>query len=371
MTTKRKRVLIFTADEGHLSLAKAAATTLQEEYRVKIVNLFGQEVFFTLYRFLYRFFPVGMKIPFYLAKFRQSYQLLEKHISQLKRKEIKEEIISYQPDLVITTYFGYLPSLNKLKKSFNFKFINLVSDPVSIHPFLFSPAADYNLVFDKQGVQIGQEIGLKQKQIKAIGWLTQPKFYQPLDSDIIRKQLGFKNSLTFLICGGSEGTTAILNTLPTLLFSQHQPLQLIFVSGTNNHLRQVIKQSIKLAKKLGFKQKKILNLGFTQKMAEYITISDVVIGKAGPNLLFETVARKKPFIAINHISGQESGNIELIKRYQLGWVAENPLTFHRLMKRIFHQPQLLETNKRSISLLYQKNKRAITAFRNLCRGLLK
>ncbi len=49
--------------------------------------------------------------------------------------------------------------------------------------------------------------------------------------------------------------------------------------------------------------------------------SDVVMGKAGPNVLFESVVLGKPFIATTHFPGQERGNLAFIERYGLGYVA--------------------------------------------------
>src|SRR6185295_2077131 len=39
------------------------------------------------------------------------------------------------------------------------------------------------------------------------------------------------------------------------------------------------------------------------------------------NTLFEAVTLGKPFIATTHVPGQESGNLDLIARYGLGWIA--------------------------------------------------
>jgi len=41
--------------------------------------------------------------------------------------------------------------------------------------------------------------------------------------------------------------------------------------------------------------------------------SDLVAGKAGPNILFEAVAAGKPFLTLTHVHGHESGNLEIIK----------------------------------------------------------
>jgi len=82
-------------------------------------------------------------------------------------------------------------------------------------------------------------------------------------------------------------------------------------------------------------------LGFEKNMASLIQISDLVVGKAGPNLLFETAACGKPFMAITHISGQEDKNLNLIKEKQLGLVEENPLKAIKLLKKIMGKPELL------------------------------
>jgi UDP-N-acetylglucosamine:LPS N-acetylglucosamine transferase len=89
-------------------------------------------------------------------------------------------------------------------------------------------------------------------------------------------------------------------------------------------------------------------------MHEYIAASDVVIGKAGPNLIFESVACRKPFIAISHISGNESGNLGMIKDYNLGWVAENPFTAGKLIKDIIADPGLLQLKQAGLEHMARK-----------------
>jgi UDP-N-acetylglucosamine:LPS N-acetylglucosamine transferase len=49
--------------------------------------------------------------------------------------------------------------------------------------------------------------------------------------------------------------------------------------------------------------------------------ADVIMGKAGPNVLFESVTLGKPFIATAYIPGQEEVNLEFIRRHKLGWIA--------------------------------------------------
>ena len=65
-------------------------------------------------------------------------------------------------------------------------------------------------------------------------------------------------------------------------------------------------------------------LPFTQDIAAYFRAADVIMGKAGPNMLFEATACHKPFIATTSLKGQEEGNLQLIHEFGLGFVQTNP-----------------------------------------------
>ena len=62
--------------------------------------------------------------------------------------------------------------------------------------------------------------------------------------------------------------------------------------------------------------------------------ADVVMGKAGPNMLFESVMLGKPFIATAYIPGQEEANLEFIRQHQLGWVVLDSEKQRELVARL-------------------------------------
>ena len=97
---------------------------------------------------------------------------------------------------------------------------------------------------------------------------------------------------------------------------------------------------------------------FTPKMPQLMTLADLVIGKAGPNLLFETVALRKPFFAICHVSGQEDANLDLIRKKNLGFVEERPLKAIKLLKQIIAKPKMLDKFTASIEKEKAYNKKA-------------
>jgi UDP-N-acetylglucosamine:LPS N-acetylglucosamine transferase len=86
--------------------------------------------------------------------------------------------------------------------------------------------------------------------------------------------------------------------------------------------------------------------------------ADLVIGKAGPNMLFETVATETPFFAITHIAGQEDGNLDIIRDYNLGYVEENILKAQRILKQIINHPEQLDKFKTDILKLKKYNQQS-------------
>jgi UDP-N-acetylglucosamine:LPS N-acetylglucosamine transferase len=104
-------------------------------------------------------------------------------------------------------------------------------------------------------------------------------------------------------------------------------------------------RSVQALKKLLAKtndQQKLIALKFVTNGEEYMQAADLVIGKAGPNTIFESVATLTPFFAITHIAGQEDGNLDLIRDHQLGYVEENISKAQKLLSDIIENPQQLQ-----------------------------
>src|SRR5262249_40918972 len=89
-------------------------------------------------------------------------------------------------------------------------------------------------------------------------------------------------------------------------------------------------------------------LPYTREIGPVMAAADVIMGKAGPNMLFESVTLGKPFIATAYIPGQEEANLPFIQRYGLGWVAIQPEEQRALLSALIRQPdryqQMLTTN---------------------------
>jgi len=363
-----KKILIYTAYEGHLSLAQTIQQSLTlAGFQTKVVDIVSSKGL-RLYTPFYRYFPFLFKFPYKISEadsIQKGFNLLAE---KLLNKEIKKEIKTYQPDLIISTHFSYNPSLAQFLdyQKTPIPFINLVANPWTIHPLEFSSRTNLNLVYDQRGLKIGLQYKIPPEKIVTLGWLTRDNFYRQQSVTKIRKKLCFKkNIFTLLVCGGSEGTNMILKIIPGLLMVK-KPLQVIIVCGTNKTLYKTIVSFKKIMQKINqsksphlkniIHQLNIKIFQFTDQLPQLMAIADLVIGKGGPNLLFETVAQKKPFFSICHISGQEDDNLALIRKKSLGWVEENPFKVITLLHKIINQPQILKSYQKTIlqERLYNK-----------------
>ena len=284
-------------------------------------------------------------------------------------KQVKTVIKKFQQDLIINTNLLYNTALAKFLdyQQKSIPFLNILTDPWSIHPLIFSAAADFNLSYDAQAIKIGQKYQIPTDKIKPIGWLTRPQFYQKYSLTPIRKKLNFKkNVFTLLICGGSEGSNAILKIIPAL-FASRKPLQILVVCGHNNNLYKALKSLQFLLQKISPHQLKLFP--FTQELPQLMAVADLVIGKAGPNLLFETIASQKPFFAISSIA-HEKANLKLIRQKQLGFIEKNPLRAIKSLKKIVNQPQTLNQFNSSIKKERQFNLEAARKLIQITKKLL-
>lgn len=355
---KKQRVLIFSGGYGHLSQAKALKEIFSSHFGAKNIKLtcLVDKIAPSLYSIIYIYFPSFFRLPFQASQFEKVRKIVKKYGKFYYQKRVEKEVKSFKPDIVFTTYFIFHQPLEELlQQGYKFQFFNVITDPITIHPVLYSSKA-INFTYDSKGVKEGQKLKISKNQLIPFGWLVRKQFFRLKSTNQLREKLRLSPDLfTILICGGSEGTNSILKILPSLL-KVEKPIQVIIVSGANTILYNIARSFEKLFSasfSVWKSQLKIKVYKFVKNMAPLMQASDLVIGKAGPNLLFETVACEKPFFAITHVHGQEDGNLWLIKKKKLGWVEEDGEKAARLLLKIINNPKMV--HKFDKNILKEKN----------------
>lgn len=378
-----KKVLIFTSREGHYSIAKSISEILEKNnFRTVIKELETHKKSFDLYLPFYRYAPYLFQVPYKLFKREDVQPTIKKILERISEKEVKNIVKEQKPNLIISTNYLHNPAIAKVLdyQTSSLPFLNIITNPGNIHPLEYAQTANFNLIYDEMAIKIGLNNKIPGEKIISTGWFVRKQFYDHYNAEAIRKKLGFKeNIFTLLVCGGSEGTNMILKIIPSLLTTK-KSLQVIVICGTNNILYKAISSLKNIISKLKTikldrlqKVGKGLNLKvfkFSDKLAQYISVANLVVGKAGPNLLFETISGQKPFFAICHISGQEDANLDLIRKKKLGWVEENPLKATKLLHKIIDNPTMAKVFQKSIKKEYLYNKLAETNLLKIINQLL-
>ncbi|MBV8450760.1 MAG: galactosyldiacylglycerol synthase, partial [Deltaproteobacteria bacterium] len=163
----------------------------------------------------------------------------------------------------------------------------------------------------RQALAIGLD---SQHVVRTSGMIVRPEFYsrrQTCRADE-RRRLGLNPGLpTGLVMFGGYGSRRML-TIARRLAESHQPVQLIFICGHNQYLRQ---QLTAMELPFGCHVE-----GFTQEVPYFMQLADFFIGKPGPGAISEALVSGLPVIVARNTSTmvQERYNTEWIEQNQLG-----------------------------------------------------
>lgn len=347
-----KKVLILSSIWGHESIAKGVSDALKTsdfETHLEIIRIdpFSE----TAYKTFYRFLPKLFKTTFKLAKYKLIGKITDKYFEASYFKFVQKLVRKYKPDIIISCYFAFNSSVEKLKNKYKFQYLNIISDPWTFTKIHISKKG-LNLVFDRKALTKMESL-FHPRGLAQVGWFVESKFNTKLTRANARRYLGIDpHTFTLCVTGGSEGTYDILKIINSFV-NNRRGVQILFMCGRNRQLYDLSSSFAKLLKKN--KKIKIFPFKFTSRMNLYMSASDLVIGKAGPNTIFESVASGVPFFAVSHISGQEDGNLEIIKKYNIGYAEENPKKIAKILKAVIKNPDVLKKFQKPIQALSKYN----------------
>jgi UDP-N-acetylglucosamine:LPS N-acetylglucosamine transferase len=348
---------------GHISLARATEEALNKYYPGKF-NCVYFDPFPEIYSSSYRRFGSDFQTiwgTLWHATNNSPASTFVLHypnqqfISQKLLKHLRE----FQPDIVISNNplltTEIKPALQKINSPA--KTVIYFADPFTIHQtWLAEKDADLYLSPTPEATRIAIQNLIPPGRIKTVGWLTRQKFLSgPLPPLPIRKTLGLNpEKFTIFIGGAGQGGGKIRKFCQRLMQNSLivEKGQLIVNTGLNPSLASEI---IKLAeKKPGF----FNIIPYANNIPELLSASDIVIGKAGPNFMFEAVHMLRPILATGCLPGQEEGNLEYIKSSGIGWVEEDQNTAISLISSLITNPSLLKSKLKYLKEVKKQHLRA-------------
>lgn len=346
MVKKKILILMSSVAGGHSSVAEAIRQSFES---------FGHEVvLFDAFPFLKRSYSIISRHLLDLYGFfywasngdRMS-DIISKLGNEMAAKKIATGVLREIPDFVVSDY----PFLTQIPKKIllqrgHVPLGAVVVDPVSAHSIWFKGRPDVYFIPTDYIEKMALKAGVPSEKIVFTGYPVREEFYKKEDISSLRKTLRLDEDVfTLMIGGSSEGVGKIKDLCERLSeFGAKYKFKAIVICGKNKALFK------KLSDKYYF-DNRFKILPFEKYMADYVKASDLIVSKAGPSHLYETVAALKPFLAFSYMPGQEEGNLDLIKREKIGLVEEDLDRVASFIKKCIIKPETLKVYKPFIKKL--------------------
>ncbi|HEY7417369.1 MAG TPA: glycosyltransferase [Ktedonobacteraceae bacterium] len=341
--SNQPKILILTSRTGggHISLADALNDQLANSYTTEIID--PQPHFIHLhYRLVSRY-----ALWLWAAEFRwldtpKRSLMFHRASTLVMTKGLAAVLDRVRPNLIITTYPFLTYEVTSALRSLGMHtpLALLFADPNGVHASWLTEQQAFALAPTRETYAQALAVGFDPARVHLIGWPVRKQFYEVDDTQhtATLSDLGLDpERFTIFLQGGGEGAARFSRTVEHVLATQAR-LQVILATGTNQKLLARFKNV-----------PHVHALPFVKNVAPLMAASDVVMGKAGPNVLFEAVALGKPLIATAYIPGQEHANLEFIRRHQLGWVALHSDQQQLLLKNLAETPSELEAMRSSVA----------------------
>lgn len=343
-------IAIFSANQGHASLALAAKAALTPLGRIVVYH--ETMALHRSYVALYRWMPSLFAVPYRLSALPMLYQGSRAYFKAMYQARLATFLDEHRPDLCLSTYFGYNAALESQCRQRGLPLLNVMANPVSTHRLEVVAPTAVNLTLD--GAQSAQCLRLcPGARTEDIGWLTRPEFFEPVDKTDAVRQLGWSADRPIVaFSAGSDGNGAVLQLVRGLV-ERRVAVRCVVLCGNNaNLLAQVQAVTDPSGACL------VHAVGYTREVSLYVAAANLVVGKAGPNSLFEAVAMHTPFLCISHVAGQEDGNLDLIRGAALGWVEEDPDRALTLLVSLLADPTRMTGQASGLPAMAERLRRA-------------
>jgi len=157
-------------------------------------------------------------------------------------------------------------------------------------------------------------VGVDEQKIAVTGIPVGLKFFTKPNVSLLRRRLGFKEARPTVLFVSRMRKDFVIPAITGLLLREPK-INLAVVCGGNDKLYRKIKEDIPRRPE----NFKLVN--WTNRMDEYMKISDAVISKPGGLIISECLALGKPMIMTDPIPGQEEHNAEIMSRFGYGKLA--------------------------------------------------
>jgi processive 1,2-diacylglycerol beta-glucosyltransferase len=349
----KKRVLIFSASAGtgHVKAAEALAKTFAGDPRVETVehrdaliytNKLFRDFYSKLYVQLIRSAPQVLGWVYKTSDEPWKTDQLRLRLDRLSALPLVKFIQKFKPDITVCTHFMPVGIISHLiSRGVLDAHLSIVVTDLDMHAMWLSRVFHrYFVAIDETKIHL-EALGLPPERVTVSGIPVDPSFAEPVD----RAEIRYQNNLdplktTLLVSAGALGVTPAEYVVARLLQLRHD-VQGIVICGRNDELRHRLKEM------LAPHGNRFKVVGYTDKMNQFMRISDLFIGKPGGMTTAEALASSLPMIIVDPIPGQEERNSDHLLERGCALKANELTTLPWKIDQLLDEPGRLDTMKRN------------------------
>ena len=221
-----------------------------------------------------------------------------------------------QPDLCIATHFlpAEIIAWLRAKKKLQTHNAVVVTD-YDVHAMWLCRTVDRYYVAIPEAAEYLAGIGVPRDILRVTGIPVDPLFSVPVDQGAARKHLKLDAMApVLLIAAGGYGIGPVEQLVRDLLALQ-KPWQIVAIAGKSEQVKKKLDDLAAIAGNLTKGNSpsgspRLVPVGFTKEMDQYMAAADLLVGKAGGLTTSEALSRALPMALIEPIPGQEERNAD-------------------------------------------------------------
>lgn len=357
-------VTYASAGAGHFKAAEAVFDYLKDVCKdkdVEIVDILDKTSatfrfsYIAGYNFIVRHCTYIWSLIFRLTYHKNLHRVIRPLISLINRlnsRKFLEFLIRENPQYIISTHFfpSEIAAGLKARNKISSGIISIVTDFV-VHPLWICEGTDAYIVASDLTKEDLLSKGVGEDRIKVKGIPVNQKFLNNPEKDNLRRKLNIENKFTILLVTGSFGIGPIERIVELL----RKDIQVLAVCANNYALYSRLKAKA---------YPSVFVFGVAGNMEELMSVSDIIITKAGGLTISEMLIKELVPVFISSIPGQETGNAEILKKYGIGITARDILEVRDIVLDYKNHPEKLEAVRENI-----KNIKKPFAVQELSRGI--
>ena len=277
--------------------------------------------------------------------------------NKLMAYKLNKLLLDFNPDYVISThpFSSQMCAYLKKKNKANFILATVMTDYAPHDQWLLYPEeVDYFFVAHNGMRDSLIEKGISKAKVYATGIPLSYKFLEHYNKREILNEFSLKQGKKRILffAGGEYGlgknkTYEVLKTLA----ENFDSFQIIAIAGKNKDMKAKFTKLVDDTSR----HETIKILEYTNKVAELMSISDLVVTKPGGLTTTESLASGLPIIVVNPIPGQEEENAEFLEKNGVAIWLKKEDNVKEILENLFNNPDKMLDMKIKARLLAKKN----------------